>query len=123
MKIEKRRAPIGRRPKNEGRKTFWALAAAAAVLGVFGVAHTWTRVAVLERKYQLSHAQVEHERLTNELEKLQLEAETYESQTRIELAARSPLNMAKPAPTNVIVVERTVAPRAAPRSVLAENEH
>lgn len=120
MKTEKRRPPIGRRPKKEGRKTFWAVASAAAVLAVLGVAHTWTRVAVLERKYELSHAQVEHERLTNELEKLQLEAATYESQIRIDQAAHAALNMAKPAPTNVMVVEHVVAP--SPKSALAANE-
>jgi cell division protein FtsL len=119
---EKSRTPIGRRPSTAGRKTFWVSAGVAGVLVFLGVAHTWTRVAVLERKYQLSRARSENDRLTNELDKLSLEAATYESAAKVDQAARGVLAMAKPPPTNVVVVESDV-PAPAVRSTLATNEH
>lgn len=119
---ETSRTPIGRRPSTAGRKTFWVSAGVAGVLMFLGVAHTWTRVAVLERKYQLARARSDNERLTNELDKVSLEAATYESAARVDEAARGVLSMAKPPPTNVVVVEHDVVLPAV-RSTLAANEH
>ena len=59
MRNDKKQKPIGRRPSQEGRKTFWLLVCASALLGVLGVAQTWTRVAVTERKYELTAAKDE----------------------------------------------------------------
>jgi cell division protein FtsL len=118
---EPRRSPIGRRPTHLDGNTFIAAATAAGLLAVIGVGHTWTRVAVLERKYQLARAQSENERLTRDLEKLSLETETLESAGRVDAAAHGVLAMAKPAPTNVVVIEaEPVAPRA--RATVAVNE-
>lgn len=103
MRNDKKPKPIGRRPSQEGRKTFWLLVCASTVLGMLGVGQTWTRVAVTERKYQLAAAKDENERLTNELRQLDLEVETYESAQKIDDAARA-FAMAKSAPTAVRVV-------------------
>jgi cell division protein FtsL len=118
---DQRREPIGRRPARAGRDMFVALAATAGMLAVAGVTHTWTRVAVLERKYQLARARADNERLASELEKLTLEAATWDSAARVDQAARSALAMSKAPPTSVVVVEADLpTPRA--RSTMAANE-
>jgi cell division protein FtsL len=120
----KPRRPIGRRPTHEGRRTFWLAVSVASVLALLGVAHTWTRVAVLERKYDIASKQAENQQLTSQLEKLKLEVATYESEKRVDEAARS-LAMAKPAQGQVIVVRDVLAQdnRAVPaKSALAVNE-
>ncbi len=120
----KPRRPIGRRPTHEGRRTFWLAVGVAAVVVTFGVAHTWTRVAVLERKYDLASKQAENQQLTSQLEKLKLEVATYESEKRVDDAARN-LAMAKPAQGQVVVVTGSLAEERNPtqtKSALAVNE-
>jgi cell division protein FtsL len=118
---EKSRAPIGRRPSGVGRRTFVGMAVVAAVVAAVGVTHTWTRVAVLERKYQLAHARAENERLSSELTQLSLEADTWQSAAKVDQAARTSLSMAKPPPVNVVVVEADT-PALRPRAAVASNE-
>ena len=121
MKTETGRTLIGRRPSTAGRKTFWMSAFVAGVLMALGIAHTWTRVAVLERKYQLARARSENDRLRNELDKLLLEAATYESAAKVDLAARGALGMTRP--TNVVSVEREMSAAIPKRpAALAANE-
>lgn len=120
----KPRRPIGRRPTHEGHRTFWLAVGIASVLALLGVAHTWTRVAVLDRKYDLASRQAENQALSSQLEKLKLEVATYESEKRVDDAARS-LAMTKPAQGQVIVVPTQLAEDgdpAAAKSTLAVNE-
>lgn len=122
---DRQRRPIGRRPSREGRKTFWLMVAGAGVVALLGIAQTWTRVAVLEREYQISSAQADTARLTSELKKLQLEVATYASETPVSQEAPA-LAMKKATPDQVIRVTAGLADLEAPAprstAALAVNE-
>lgn len=108
-----RRTPIGRRTSG-GRQTFWLLVAAASVACVLGLAHVWTRVAVLDRSYQLGRARVESERLGRELARLRVEVATLRSAARVDRDARRQLQMG---PARQVV--RLAAAPSEPGSTLA----
>lgn len=101
------RRPIGRRFPEAGRKTFWTLVCATALLAAFGLVHTWTRIAVFQRGFALGRAQRDHRALSHELESLKLEVATLESTARVEREATERLQMQKPAPERVVQVKAT----------------
>ncbi len=105
MAPQHNRKPIGRRPAGEGRKTFWACVAAAVLVCGVGLFQAWTRVAVLNRSYELGRARADSERLSRELEKLRLEVATLQSTARVDREAHGKLAMSKPPPGRVVVVD------------------
>jgi cell division protein FtsL len=107
MTTQQGRRPIGRRFPGAGRKTFWTLAGVMALLALFALLHTWTRIAVYQRGFQLGRAQREHRALSHELESLRLEVATLESTARVEREAAERLQMQKPTPERVVQVKAT----------------
>lgn len=99
------RRPNGRRASNWGRRLFWSCTAIAALVCVMGVVHTWTRVAVLERSYELGKARDEHESLLRERARLRLEVATLQAASRVDSHARSSLSMVKPSPERLMVID------------------
>ncbi len=118
---QRHRRPIGRRASGEGRRTFGALVAAAAVACALGLFHTWTRVAVLDRSYQLGRARALNEKLHHQLEELRLEVATLQSTTRVDRAAEGTLHMHRPTPERTVVLDSRRPPTPVKQDSLAVN--
>ncbi len=101
----KPRPPIGRRGPGHGRKTFWLLVVIAAGVCLGGLFLTWTRIAVVNRSYALNAARAENARLHHELAGLKIEVATLQSTASIARAASHALNMVRPSPDQVVVLE------------------
>jgi cell division protein FtsL len=116
-----RRTPIGRR-SGGGRQVFWLLVLGAAVACALGLAHVWTRVAVLDRSYQLGRARAESEKLGRELATLKVEVASLRSTARLDRDARQKLQMG-PAQRVVRLRAESAAAAGAPAvGALASNE-
>lgn len=101
---QRHRKPIGRRSPGEGRKTFRALVGAASVACALGLFHTWTRIAVLDRSYQLGRARQDSQELTHELQALRLEVATLQATARVDREAQEKLQMHRPPPDRTVVL-------------------
>ena len=121
------RRPIGRRSPGEGRRTFWTLAGVAALLCGLGLAHTWTRIAYLDRHYQLLRARQENQDLEHRIQSLKIELGSLQGASRVDRAAQEQLLMKRPPPDRTVVLEKrpghsSVAPSGVKNGSLAVNE-
>jgi cell division protein FtsL len=89
----------------KGERTASAVAAAVLLLAPLvglGIFHVWSRTRVLTAGYELARLQLEHRRLQDERDRLNLEVATLRSPGRLERYARERLGMAPPAPGTVV---------------------
>lgn len=119
--MAKERTPIGRRGPGNGRKTFWVAIGACLLFGGMALVHTWSRIAVIDRSYQVSRARAENEQLQRELVKQRLEVATLQGTLRVANEAKARLQMARPPPERVVVVPPALASATAGSPAVAQN--
>lgn len=113
------KGPIGRRPRRSPRAVFWSVVLVLGCLGALGVVRVSTRVAVLDSMYRLSKAQSEHDKLANELEKLQLENAALAATARVDREAHRSLGLSPAPPERTVFV--SAQPEAPEATALAAN--
>lgn len=119
MSARTERRPVGRRRIVPGQRLFWSCVAVALFVSALGLFHTWTRVASLERSYQLSRSKAELENLNDEKARLELELATLRSKFRLDQEARERLRMGPPPPSRVVVLPKQPV---SVKEALAQNE-
>ena len=115
------RNPVGRRFTTEGRKTFILCLSTAVLLGTFAVFHTWTRIGVIQRGYELAKAKAENERLTREVMKYTLEVESHQTAALVDREAHAHLNMEKASRVLVLRPTEMAAGKVVVGAALASN--
>lgn len=83
-----------------------AITTAAVVAALFtavGVFHTFIRLSVVDKAYELSRVEVENRRLSRENEQLRVELASLRSPSRIEPLARSK-GLVRPEPSRILHV-------------------
>lgn len=123
MNKNRMRTPVGRRFTTEGRKTLMLCVSAAVLIGAFAVFHTWTRIGVIHRGYELGRAQVENARLKREVTKYSLEVESRQTAAVVDREAHARLNMEKASKILVLRPTATASGTVVTAGALAQNGH
>ena len=121
MKKNRMRNPVGRRFTTEGQKTFTLCVSAAVLLGAIAVLHTWTRIGVIQRGYELARAQAENERLQREVTKYTIEVESRQTAAAVDREAHARLNMEKASRILVLHPTATASGKVVTSGALAQN--
>ena len=121
MNQQRVRQPVGRRITTEGRKTLALCLSAAALLGGLALFHTWTRVAIIQRGYELARLKAQHEKFQREITKFSIEGESRSNAATVDREAHARLGMEKASKILVLKATETAQRAVITGEALAQN--
>lgn len=77
----------------------------ACCLFLYGLVFTWSRIRILNLRYEFTRLTEQHREVTDQNKKLTIELATYTSLKQVEQVARDKFGMVKPPKKNVIVIQ------------------
>jgi cell division protein FtsL len=119
IKKDVRNNPIVREVDRDRHREMWRTASIGAFLVMVLLFSIWQHVELLRFGYRMEQMQQQRADEAEVSRRLRLEIEALRAPGRIERLATTELRMVAPGPGEATVIERVIAPQAAPRSVVA----